>query len=440
MKKILTLFVLAAVLTGCRKPDHKSGDMGGLSVSLDEISDQYVTKSGDVLDANEFIYSIVSKTTGEMFLTGKVGEMPSVIEDVPADDYVITVSSPDTKPAAFDQPIISGSKDFTVKPSQITSVQVLCTIQNVKVSIVPDENFFKELTSYTVTISNGEGPENTLIWSNGVLEGSNSALLTRENVGNAKSGYFAVASALDIYITGYRSASGVEAVYEGQIRPIAAKDHFIVRLFARETGQVGGESKPGISITIDYTTQDKNEDVTVDGFIEAPVEGPDDPSAGGGEEVTPELDGLSLEWAANPEFDVYELKSSYYPAADKDTPGEVDLIVNAKNLISGFVVKIASPTEEFFKEVQAIPGAEVNGEYLVLDLLSEDTATAMGGFLPTGDKLKNQERVVFSLSELLPLIIAFGPEVDSVHTFIMEVTDMENQVLTQELKFQYKGN
>ncbi len=428
------MFVLAAaVVAGCKKPSHESGNIGGFSVSVDEISDKYVTKAGDILDADEFIYSIVSKTTDEVFMSGKVGEMPSVFEDVPADKYIITVSSPDTKPAAFDQPIISGFKEFEVKPSEITSVQVLCTIQNVKVSIIPDEKFFSELESYTITISNGEGPEHTLIWTNGALGGANCALLTQENVGVAKSGYFTVASALDIYITGYRRETSVYAIYEGAIAPVAAKDHFIVKLFAKETGQVGGDGTPGITITVDYTTVEKNEDITVDGFIETPVEGPDGPSAGGGEdEEDKEIVGLSLQWDANPEYGLYELKSDY-------GDGEVNMSLTADNVVSGFIVKISSPTVDFMNVVKMLPGVTSEGDYAVLDFSKAETAEALSFLTVDNQPIIGATEVEFSLGTLLPMIIESEPAVNTVHTFVMEVTDGAGQFLRKELQFEYRG-
>jgi hypothetical protein len=61
-------------------------------------------------------------------------------------------------------------------------------------------------------------------------------------------------------------------------------------------------------------------------------------------------------------------------------------------------------------------------------------------FLPSGDQLLNKTRVDFPLSSLLPLIIAFDPELGSVHSFVMEVKDTAGQVLTKTLHFEYLGN
>ncbi len=432
MKKILTSIIFAAaVFTSCNDQVIMPKGDGSFAVSVGEIADEYVTKSDVVLDANEFDYIIEGEFAQYIeYREGKIKDMPTVFENVPEGTYTITVSSSETKTAAFDQPIISGTQEFTVKAAEITSVQVYCSIQNVKVTIQPTDEFFTELASYTITVSNGDNAENKLIWTNGELVDASYALLTKDNVLEAKSGYFTVGSALEIYVTGYRTVTEQEAVYEGVISPIAAKDHYIIKLHAQTTGQLGGgESTPGITLTVDNSTNDKDTTVQVPGFELPPVDGPDDPSTGGGEEDVP----MSLTWDANPEFDVYELKSTY-------DDGEVTLKVHADNGIAGFLVKITSPTEGFMSAVQEM-ATYMDGDVAVLDLFDEGSASVLAGLgLVTGEALRNQTDVDFSIGGLLPMMTGFGPELNSVHTFIMEVTDTQGNVLTQDLKFEYKGN
>ncbi len=436
MKKIFTSIILAAaVLTGCNDQVIMPKGDGSFSVSVDELTDQYVTKSDVVLDANEFDWVIEGEYAE--FLRdeqrgGKVKDMPTIFDNIPEGTYTITVSSSETKVAAFDQPIISGSQEFVVKAGEITSVQVRCSIQNVKVTIDPTEEFFAELATYTITVSNGDDAENKLIWTNEELAGANYASLTKDNVLEAKSGYFTVGSALEIEVTGYRAVTEQEATYSGVISPIAAKDHYIIKLHAQTTGQLGsGASAPGVSLIVDYKTNDVNQDVNVPGFDLPPVEGPDDPSTGGGEDD--ELVGLSLEWPANPEYGLYELKSSY---------GEDELKISlyAENVIEGFIVKITSPTVAFLNIVKQLPGVTAEGEYAVLDFSKPETATAMNFLTVNGQPIIGETQVDFALGTLLPMVLASSPEIGTIHTFIMQVTDKAGQVLTKELQFEYRGN
>lgn len=433
MKKLFIAISAAAVcLAGCGQQEMpQQVKSGSFSVSVEDVTDNYITRADAQLDINTFEVEI----SGPYFeWSGTYGEMPELFEDVVAGDYKITVASPDAKTAAFDSPSVAGSQDFTVNIDEITSVQVVCSITNVKVTIRPTDDFFKELAAYTISVSNGASAGNTLIWTNEDIQGANYALLTKDNVADAKAGYFSVASALNVYVTGYRAITQEEAVYEMQISPVAAKDHYILNLHAKTTGQIGGDgTTKGVSIDVDYSTNDKEDELFIPGFEEIPVDGPDH---GGDQPVEPENPsepvGLSLEWPANPDYANYELKSAY-------SDDEVTLTVKADNCISGFIVKIASPAAAFLSTVQAIPGSETDGEYVVLDLLKPETAEAMS-FLPSGDALLNKTEVDFPLSSLLPLIIAFDPEIGSVHTFVLEVEDTQGQILSKTLYFEYLGN
>ncbi len=55
--------------------------------------------------------------------------------------------------------------------------------------------------------------------------------------------------------------------------------------------------------------------------------------------------------------------------------------------------------------------------------------------VPTGDALKDQTNVVFSLSSLVPMIGKLGAEPDSEHTFTLKVTDKKNQSLEKAIVF-----
>ena len=434
MKKILFLISALVFLAGCidnELPQKK--EIGSFAISVADVADDYITRSETTFDVSSFEVNI----TGPYFeWSGSYGSMPDLFENVAAGDYEITVTSPDQKEAAFDAPTVYGRQEFSVKVDEITSVKVVCSISNVKVTIKPTDDFFTELSSYTITVSNGSSAENTLIWTNEELTGANYALLNKDNAADAKAGYFKVSSSLNVYVTGYRAVSQEEAVYEMVISPIAAKDHYVLNLHAKTTGQIGGaDDTKGIDIEVDHTTNDINEDVYVPGFEEIPVDGSDDPDQGDdpvGPENPVEPEGLSLVWPANPEYGVYELKSAY-------SEEEVTLTVNAENCISGFVVKITSPTAPFLATVQSIAGSTLEDEYVVLDLLKPETAEAMS-FLPSGEQLLNKTEVDFPLSSLLPLIIAFEPEYGSVHTFVLEVTDTMGQILSKTLYFEYLGN
>ena len=153
--------------------------------------------------------------------------MPEILE-LGAGEYTITASSPTIKDAAFDLPIYGASQNFKIRTGEVTPISLVCTLQNMKVSFVPSENFKKELSNYTVTVTNAASwtatdvGEKTLVW-------------TKADVEAGKAGYFSVAP-LSVKIDGYRAIDGSEAHAAMNITNVAAKDHHIIKLDAKVTG------------------------------------------------------------------------------------------------------------------------------------------------------------------------------------------------------------
>lgn len=416
MKKILSMiFAAAAVLTACNKNVIKDPEgMGSFSLDL-SYEGEYKTKVS-IPEVNVDAFKVTLERPADGYVkVYEFSELKSQIENeggvplVPG-HYTITAASPENAPAAFEQPIFKGSASFDVKTGEVSSVTVVCTLQNMMVTIEPTTSFTNELIDYTVVIDNGIG---TLIW-------------TKADVEKGLAGYFTVAP-LHVHVDGFRyiDDKAPAAVFDGDITNVAAKDHHIITLDAVNTGAVGG-----IEIKVDYTTNDIFSNFEVPGFPEEGVPGGDD-GLGGDDPEDPEIkvEGLELLWPANPTLGQYPLKGAY-------DEGEVDLFIDAKNGIAGFVVKISSPTEAFVSEVKNIPGATMENGAVVLDLLNAETAAAMT-FLPTGDQIRNKTYVEFPLGELLPMITFFGPATGSVHTFEMVVTDGAGQVMSHKLEFKY---
>ncbi|MCF0178076.1 MAG: DUF4493 domain-containing protein [Bacteroidales bacterium] len=412
MKKIYGIMMLVTlVLTACS--EFKAYDQTGeLSLSFN-CENEYQTK-GETIDINSFSVTITSLTDGSKIEYAHYSDMPQVVKLTPG-DYTVSVASADVMPAAFNQPVYGGSADFTIVAGTITTATVNCTLQNVKVTIVPGETFLEEMKSFSVVVSNGEGNGHTLVWE-------------KSDVNNGlKDGYFSVAP-LTIHVDGYRSDNDAPATFDLVVSDVAAREHLILNIDAAMTGKLGGNGKKALQITVDYTTKDRYVSVKVGGFSQNPVPYeeddyqyyPDTP-------VTP-TSNISLVWPENPSFARYELKSEM----------NVTLTIKADAGIKGFLVKISSPTTSFMETLKLM-ATRMEGSVAVLDLLDATTAANLS-FLPTGNALKNKTSVDFPLSELLPLIVAFEPAVNSVHTFTMEVTDNNGKSLSKKLEFIYKGN
>lgn len=437
------MILAVSVFAGCNKNViEEPGLTGSLSLNL-SYEGEYATKA-DLPEVNVDDFKVrLQRPADQWEKVFTYAELKQQIVEngaVPLlpGNYTITAYSPDTSPAEWEQPIFSGESTFSVTVGEVTSVSLTCTLQNMMVTIEVSDAFSNELVDYDVTITNGSG---TLVWKKAEVEAG-------------KAGFFTVAP-LKIHVNGYRTATSQASVYDGQITNVAPKDHHVIKLDAVNTGAVGG-----IDIKVDYSTNDIFSNFEVPGVEWNPVpsdpENPDPDDSGNTPPAEPEkpvIDGLSLSWPANPTFATYPLKGmgQYYNKGDADGNGgtyeygEVDLSIYAKYHISGFLVKITSPTALFLTTVKDIAGSYYEGEStVVLDLLNPETAAAMT-FLPSGDALLGKDSIEFPLGDLLPLITAFAPADGSVHNFNMVVTDdrssfvagEENQTLDLTLNFVY---
>ena len=415
MKKILYItLAAAAVLTACNKYEHRtSAGTGKLSVSL--LSEgEYVTKA-DNSDVSAFVIDI-TRADGYALHYDRFDAVPEVLE-LGSGDYTITASSPETADAAFDLPVYGASAQVTIRPGELTPVTLSCGLVNMKVSFILSENFQKELSSYSVTVTNAsswtadDADGHTLVWS-------------KEDVDSGKAGYFSVAP-LMVKVDGYRSIDNSEAHAQLTITDVAARDHHIITLDAQVTGSV-----KGISITVDETVVEKNTEVYIPGWEETPVEGggsggddPDDPETPVSETAP------TMTWEANPTF---------APTAIEETM-DVNIVIDAPETIAGFIVTVDSG---ILSDVIAALAGDTSYSYAAdgpydMDLINNAALVeALAGMgVPTGDQLEGQTEVLFSLSTLVPLIRVYNPESGSNHIFILKVTDAKGQTLEKSLTF-----
>ena len=416
MKKILFAISTAAVMfAGCKKTEITTSEAGLGSVSFSISSDnaEYVTKAElPQVDVNTFKVKITGKDNGYSEEWASVSEMPGVLELV-SGNYTVTATSPDAKPVAWDQPVYGGSQDFTVMVGKVSNVNLKCSITNMMVTINPTDDFLNELTGWNVTVTSDDGH---LTWN-------------RTEYDEGKAAFFDVAP-LNVLVKGERF-DGTEVIQQTLIiDEVAAKDHHIINLDAKVTGSI---EEGGLHLTVDNTVNDRNENINIPGLEEIPVEDePDTEEPGGetGDEEDPQPSTAPvMEWASNPTFETMPISS------------DMDVVINisAQEKIKAFVVKVESPSAEFLATVSAMvspENAHLDENYVNLDLINDATAIAMlSSLMPTGDALKGQTSVDFSLSELVPMINGFSPASGSIHTFTLSVTDEKDQTLSKPVSF-----
>ena len=423
MKRIFTIFIsAAAILSGCNQQLIEVSEEGQLSLELSASGDYVVaTKASAQDNINEFTIDIKGPSNIKY---NRFGDMPQVLT-LPSGLYTITASSPSVLPAAFDQPIYGTTHQFSVNVGKVTTEKLVCTLQNVKVTFALSQAFANELSSYTISVSNGSAVQNTLYWTNVPSEVEDQ--YTTKNINMA--GYFSVAP-LTIRVDGKRATDGSEAYHEIKLLDVAAKDHFIVTLDAKVTGTAG------FQITVDPSVNERPEDVYVPGFNEDPVpeEEEDDDNTGGndtpgddntgegddntGNEGTDQTNPIVLNWPMNPTL-------AKTTIADEMT---VLMYVSVPAGIEDFVVTVRSQSQTFLATCSLMtsnPQEEGNIESVILDLIDDELAVlSMSGIgLQTGDLLYGKSEVEFNISALVPLIPTQGPVYGSDYIFNLKVTD-----------------
>jgi len=449
MKKIVyTIIAAAAILSGCNREIIVSEGTGSLALDLSCKSDykDVVTKATDEEIINNLTIDIFrpydqwSKTYAPFSsIRGKVVELGS-------GDYTLTASSPAKEHAAFEQPIYEGSKDFKIMTGQVSTVEVICSISNMKVSVFLSDNFVRELSDYTITVSNGKG---TLSWNRNASEDDFKPVVVdgKTVFTGSQAGYFTVAP-LTVRVDGHRAIDNTDASTQYLIENPSAADHHILNLDAKVTGQVGDVDEngnvitEGIKITISHEVNDINQIVSVPGFDEVPVPGDDNTGDDSGDdntgddntgnepvEPTPSTKPTLL-WEANPDFLPMNIDENL----------NADLLINAPEKIKTFVVTVDSPQlSPTIAALCSYADTYVEGEPADMDMIGDavlvENLANMNLGLPLADEIAGQTTVPFSLSGLVPLINIYQPAAGDKHKFTLKVTDEKGQSMEQLVVF-----
>lgn len=420
-RSIITILAAAAVLAGCKqtKVEENKGYFVLQSVTADadlnEVNVSTKAMPSELVDINTFVVKIESNLEGGGTQTYNYKDILDQAIELPTGSYRITAGSPAGKAAAWDQPLFEGTQNFTVVAGATSPVNVKCSLSNTMVSIKCSDTFKTELQEFNIKVSATDN--DFLTWSKTGKE--NSDALAAEL---SKDGYFS-ASELYVQIDGKREIDGSTAALTYVVKNVHPKDHIILNLDARVTGQV-----QQITLAVDGTVNDRTENIVVGGFEEIPIPDPIDPTPDPNPNPNPDLPAKpSLVWDANPTFELMELKSDGM---------SVEITVNVPGKVKDFLIDVKSDCAEFEGVIKSM-----TGDGLTMDLVNNSALSSLNDLgIPTGASVKGKETVPFKLSSLLPMILLYNPEVNSYHTFTLKVTDESGQTLTQALQFQYRGN
>lgn len=412
MKKIFLVLLAVSAVLSCQKkqPAQLANGTFSLSLSMD-TEGGYVTKSSPV-DVNSFVVDIVRPEDGYSIHFDRLDEIPEVFE-MGSGDYTVSVVSPEHRNVAWDQPVYGASADFTIRAGELTPISLVASLQNMKVSFSLTERFTKELSNYTVSVTNVVSWEET-------VPGENTLVWDKAAVDALRPGYFSVAP-LMVKVDAYRQDGNLETHAVLMVNDVAPRDHHVITLDAKVTGSVNG-----ISLLIDDSVNEKGSDVVVDGWDEVPVDGGGE---GGGDEGGEDTSTApTMSWEANPDFQ---------PTLIQPTMS-VEILIKAQETIKSFQVLVDS---NVLSETIAMMAGDNQYSYApgnpyVMDLIEDEAlTTVLNGIIPVKDQLYGHTEVLFSLSQLVPLVLGFSPESQSVHTFTLKVTDAIGQSLEKSIEF-----
>ena len=407
MKKIAIIILAAtALLTGCKK--EKGGiseGTGRLSLELtggDLVYDIVTKSEADItaVDVNSFSVTLDGLNGQYHQEWAKYSEMPPVLE-LSSGDYTITATSPKTTDSQWGEPIFGGTKSFNLSVGETETVELVCTVTNVKVSISLSESFTKEIPEYEITVSENTENGKSLTWKN-------------DDVTSGQVAYFSPVDMV-VKVKGYRwdneDGSPSIATSTANITGVEPANHYILNITAKTTG------KSSVELSIDPTMDDQTENIDIPGLIETPVEGGDDPVEDP-EPDEPETSAITMEWPANTSFEPIVIGEK-----------NVDLTIKAPAGIETFIVYVS----DNFKDAIAILT-----DAGFLDLINDEKVitalSAMDENMPLGDKLRNQTSVDFSLTSLVNLISTVGNPGES-YDFTLELSDANDVQFTKTLTF-----
>lgn len=396
MRKLVFLAISAAlVLSGCVKEGNINGigEYGSVSIGLSSEGEFAEVKSGGEPDVADFYLKILQGASVVKSYS-KYSDVPNAIELSPGSYKVEAGTSADAD-AEWDQPIYYGSQEFSVSAGEALSLDLTCTLSNMKVTVTCSEAFNNEISEdFEIAITNDKG---TLIFD-------------KTKIDAGTSGYFSVGT-LTIDLTATRKSTGEEILEHRVIEGGAAKDHFILNFDAQETGSISlGDS----GITIDYSLNDREEEIIVPGEDETPVEEPDpgEPE----DEYLPTITGDGIETPVT-----LSLSGS--------KPEKVDIDIETLNskTIENILVSISGPD----KFVEAVNMMGLGGEFSIVDFSDADGEKRKATLLELGliseeVQIKGASVYTFSIGSFmapLALITSAGDKVD----FNIKVIDSEQK-------------
>lgn len=320
--------------------DLMSGDTGVLSLSVE--TGKKTKGSTDQID--QFPVTITGKDveyTQKFDTFAELEEAGSVT--LPVGTYTIEACSPGEFKSEMDEPFYGGEQEVKIQKDVTTKVSVVCTMQNVKISISFTEEFLATYKDWNINVTDKKQDGHIKTYTK-AADGSTPAPV-----------YWKMDESVEtIYINGTATTVGGEPV---TISGTAKKTNLPEYEVGDETSFIGGDElkiefspvkvegstpgveKDGVNITITLFNSEQNENVEIP--VSPGTDGGDTEEPGTGEDGG---DGEETEGA--PTIDL-PADFSYSASTGDGKPASADAYLNTPNGLKSAIVRIETNSEGF---------------------------------------------------------------------------------------------
>ncbi len=456
-KKLRTLTIVATVVWGMgvglsscisakdpyAQKEENGGRTGTLSVaSLDREGDFIVADAaggtkGDgvtkVPDISTFRVAVLdykgqsvvkNNLTGQEYRWKTFAEVEGEMVTMPSGKYKLEAASLAVEPLAeWETPYYYGVKDFTVRISELTTVDLVCRLANVKVTVEYDKEFLEKV----------DNPSAAVYFD--YTDPATAQLRYAElpfPVGETRAGYFKVPDDGKLYVkvTGIRKEDGKPlGDGEGQVKIIEgvrAMEWRKVRVGYQQSGQLSA------SVTVDYSTVDSEHRVEIpdgDAIIDGGPNNDNWENEGGNEGSSGKFDIVGANFNGSPFVITDQLTVSM---ADNNL---IDVRFDAPEGIDQLYVTIQS---DALAELLPVLGLE-NGK--PFDIANPPAASEAGwvdmfanpdiGILDPAVPIKGKTSHTFSVGGLMGLLGSVADPATNgaaVHKFGLKMVDKAGKV------------
>lgn len=420
---------LMAGLSSCEMKDEilgkdlMSGDTGLLSLNVetgkasrgttDQVDQFPVTITGKDVDYTKKFDSYADlRTEGEVTL--------------PVGTYTVEACSPGEFLSTMYEPFYGGKlENVKVEKGQTSEISVVCTMQNVKISIDLTEEFLATYDDWEFNVTDKKGHIETY---------------TKSKNGNTPAPvYWKMDESIEtIYINGTAKTKGNETVTisgtakksnlpnfeEGDDTSFIGGDELKIEFTpVKVEGSTPGILEEGVKITITMFNSEKNENIEIP--VNPGTGGDNTEEPGAGEDSGDEEDG-SGETAAGPTI---SFPQSTYTLPD-DATKTADAIITAEAGLKSVKIQIIGGNETFQGIIEVQFGAEP------FELIGNDTlgkifeGLGMNINLPT----KSMTNYKFPVGEFFDILSSMGAtDKSGGHTFEITVTDQNDKIASGKL-------